>query len=158
MEGLKAAIEFITELKESSMEPKVLEINGNTYCNKNLTRYHYFPKADSLSVNTLTSIVDYIKHKLRKQIKEIMDSPEFQKERQKELDKHTAEAMNCFLLISVDYLYRNYHCKRKGVLKYLEFVLHQMHFAQKDEEYFQLMNEELEREVGVNVLGTLKGE
>ena len=98
------------------------------------------------------------KHKLRKQIKEIMDSPEFKKERQKELDKHTAEAMNCFLLISVDYLYRNYHCKRKGVLKYLEFVLHQMHFAQKDEEYFQLMNEELEREVGVNVLGTLKGE
>lgn len=63
MEGLKAAIEFITELKESSMEPKVLEINGNTYCNKNLTRYHYFPKADSLSVNTLTSIVDYIKGK-----------------------------------------------------------------------------------------------
>ena len=52
------------------------------------------------------------KHKLRKQIKEIMDSPEFQKERQKELDKHTAEAMNCFLLISVDYLYRNYHCKK----------------------------------------------
>lgn len=93
------------------------------------------------------------KHKLRKQIKEIMDSPEVQKERQKELDKHTAEAMNCFLLISVDYLYRNYHCKRKGVLKYLEFVLHQMHFAQKDEEYFQLMNKELEREVGVNVLG-----
>ena len=59
---------------------------------------------------------------------------------------------------SVGYLYRNYHCKRKGVLKYLEFVLHQMHFAQKDEEYFQLMNEELEREVGVNVLGTSKGE
>jgi len=57
------------------------------------------------------------KHKLRKQIKEIMDSPEFQKERQKELDKHTAEAMNCFLLISVDYLYRNYHCKRKGVFE-----------------------------------------
>ena len=48
MEGLKEAIEFITNLKEGSMEPKVLEINGNTYCNKNLTRYHYFPKADSL--------------------------------------------------------------------------------------------------------------
>ena len=60
---LKEAIEFITNLKEGSMEPKVLDINGNTYCNKNLTRYHYFPKADSLSVNTLTSIVDYIKGK-----------------------------------------------------------------------------------------------
>ena len=63
MEGLKEAIEFITNLKEGSMEPKVLDINGNTYCNKNLTRYHYSPKADSLSVNTLTSIVDYIKGK-----------------------------------------------------------------------------------------------
>lgn len=39
MEGLKEAIEFITNLKEGSMEPKVLDINGNTYCNKNLTRY-----------------------------------------------------------------------------------------------------------------------
>lgn len=38
MEGLKEAIEFITNLKEGSMDPKVLEINGNTYCNKNLTR------------------------------------------------------------------------------------------------------------------------
>ena len=38
MEGLKEAIEFITNLKEGSMEPKVLDINGNTYCNKNLTR------------------------------------------------------------------------------------------------------------------------
>ena len=35
MEGLKEAIEFITNLKEGSMEPKVLDINGNTYCNKN---------------------------------------------------------------------------------------------------------------------------
>lgn len=48
MEGLKEAIEFITNLKEGSMEPKVLEINGNTYCNKNLTRYHYFPKGFTL--------------------------------------------------------------------------------------------------------------
>ena len=39
MEGLKEAIEFITNLKEGSMEPKVLDINGNTYCNKNLTRF-----------------------------------------------------------------------------------------------------------------------
>ena len=38
MEGLKEAIEFITNLKEGSMEPKVLDINGNTYCNKNLTK------------------------------------------------------------------------------------------------------------------------
>lgn len=98
------------------------------------------------------------KHKLRKQIKEIMDSPGVPKGTSEGTGQTHSRGNELFSLISVDYLYRNYHCKRKGVLKYLEFVLHQMHFAQKDEEYFQLMNEELEREVGVNMLGTLKGE
>ena len=34
-----------------------------------------------------------------------------------------------------------------------------MQFVQEDEDYFRLMNEELEKEVGVNVLGEMaKGE
>lgn len=63
MEGLREALQYITGLKEESMEPKVLEINGCTYCNKDLHRYHRFPMADELQVNTLTAIVDYIKGK-----------------------------------------------------------------------------------------------
>ncbi len=63
MEGLREALQFITGLKEESMEPKVLEINGDTYCNKDLHRYHRFPMADELRVNTLTAVVDYIKGK-----------------------------------------------------------------------------------------------
>ena len=43
MEGLKEALQFITKLKEESMEPRVLEIGGDTYCNKNLVRYHPLP-------------------------------------------------------------------------------------------------------------------
>ena len=38
MEGLKEALQYITGLKAESMEPKVLEINGETYCNKDLRR------------------------------------------------------------------------------------------------------------------------
>ena len=98
------------------------------------------------------------KAKIHNLVEQAMKDPQFQEAQKKQTEDAIREAFDCFLLISVDYLYRNYHCKRKGVLKYLEFVLHQMHFAQKDEEYFQLMNKELEREVGVNVLGTLKGE
>lgn len=63
MEGLRSALEFITGLKEKSMEPKVLQIEGKTYCNKDLTRYHEFDMARIMSVNTLTAIVDYIKGK-----------------------------------------------------------------------------------------------
>lgn len=63
MEGLKEALQFITKLKEESMEPKILDIDGDTYCNKNLVRYHRFPIAASLHVNTLSAVVDYIKGK-----------------------------------------------------------------------------------------------
>mgnify|MGYP000736045194 FL=1 len=34
MEGLKEALAYITDLKEQSMDPKVLEIGGDTYCDK----------------------------------------------------------------------------------------------------------------------------
>lgn len=63
MEGLKEALQYITSLKAESMEPKVLEINGETYCNKDLKRYRHFPMASSIKVNTLTALVDYIKGK-----------------------------------------------------------------------------------------------
>ena len=60
---IKEALQYITGLKAESMEPKLLEINGETYCTKDLTRYHRFPMASYLSVNTLTALVDYIKGK-----------------------------------------------------------------------------------------------
>lgn len=63
VEGLRDALQYITGLKEKSMEPKIVEIEGNTYCTRELTRYHRFPMASSLSVNTLTALVDYIKGK-----------------------------------------------------------------------------------------------
>lgn len=63
MEGLKEALQYIARLKAESMEPKVLEIEGKTYCTKDLTRYHNFPMAGDIDVNTLTALVDYIKGK-----------------------------------------------------------------------------------------------
>ena len=63
MEGLKQAFEYIAALKEESLEPKTIEINGDTYCEKSLKRYHSFPTSTELRVNTLTAVVDYIKGK-----------------------------------------------------------------------------------------------
>lgn len=65
LEGLKDALQYINGLKESSMEPKVVEIKGRTYCDKDMRRY-YGEEADmavELPVNTLTALVDYIKGK-----------------------------------------------------------------------------------------------
>ena len=59
IEGLKEALQYITGLKAESMEPKLLEIKGETYCTKDLTRYHRFPMATNLCTYTLTAMVDY---------------------------------------------------------------------------------------------------
>lgn len=71
MEGLKQAFEYIAALKEESLEPKTIEINGDTYCEKSLKRYHSFPTAVELRVNTLIAVVDYIKGK-REELRETM--------------------------------------------------------------------------------------
>lgn len=63
MEGLREALQFITDLKQDSMNPKLLEIGGETYCDKKLVKYHDFPMASALNVNTLSAVVDYIKGK-----------------------------------------------------------------------------------------------
>lgn len=58
---LRKAMEFLSELKAEAMEPKIVEINGKTYCNKRLERYDMEPMASCIEACTLSSMVDYIK-------------------------------------------------------------------------------------------------
>ncbi|MBO5282070.1 MAG: hypothetical protein J6B43_02920 [Lachnospiraceae bacterium] len=53
---LKEALQYIVGLRA----PEIKEINGQTYSDKELSRISYNPKADSLHVSTLTSLVDYL--------------------------------------------------------------------------------------------------
>lgn len=59
---IKEAMQYIANLKEQSMDPKVLEINGKTYCNKDLARYDNEEMASAIESTTLTAMVDYIKN------------------------------------------------------------------------------------------------
>lgn len=59
-EGLKEALQYVNELKEASMQPIVTEIQGKTYCDKNLRRYGEEDLAEPIHVNTLSAMVDYI--------------------------------------------------------------------------------------------------
>ena len=60
---IKEAMEFLTNLKAESMDPKVVDINGKTYCNKNLTRYDEESKAREITASTLTAMIDYIRNR-----------------------------------------------------------------------------------------------
>lgn len=61
MEGIKEAIAYIAGLAVKAEKPETLEINGRTYCTKDLRRYDKPPMADPIMETTLTSLVDYIK-------------------------------------------------------------------------------------------------
>lgn len=71
MEGIKQAIEYIAGLAVDAKEPKAVEINGRTYCTRNLTRYDEQDKAQAIRATTLTSLVDYIKE-CRQELRERM--------------------------------------------------------------------------------------
>lgn len=59
---LKKAIEYIVDLST----PTVKEINGQTYSDKSLYRINHNPKAKQIEMNTLSSLVDYIRSKADK--------------------------------------------------------------------------------------------
>lgn len=68
---IKEAIAYITNLAVQAEKPEVLEINGRTYCTKNMTRYGKADMADPIKATTLTSLVDYIKQR-RDELREHM--------------------------------------------------------------------------------------
>lgn len=59
---LEKAMRYIAGLKTEAMEPKVVEIQGKIYCNKELIRYDVEPMAQTIQASTLTALVDYIKN------------------------------------------------------------------------------------------------
>ncbi len=54
---IRKALEYIVGLSK----PEVQTINGQVYADKSLCRISYNPKADEIEMNTLSSLVDYIK-------------------------------------------------------------------------------------------------
>ena len=99
------------------------------------------------------------KHKIRKLVEQAMKDPKYEEERKEMFCDYYVMSFNTFLLISVDFMHRKLGFGQKRIMKFLEFALAQMQFVQEDEDYFRLMNEEPEKEVGVNVLGEMtKGE
>lgn len=60
MNGLKETLQYVVEMDE----PHIIEHEGQKYSDKHLSRIHYKPYADTLTVTTLTGLVDYIKSKV----------------------------------------------------------------------------------------------
>lgn len=95
------------------------------------------------------------KNQTDKIVDRIFKDPRYIKEQEKQTEETMRKAFDSFLLISADFLYRHHNYKKNGILNYIDFVVEQMHYIESDEEYFRLMNSELEKETGVNILNNL---
>lgn len=61
--NLREAMNFLVQLADEAREPHVSEIEGKTYCDKNLTRYDKEEMAYPLTATSLSSLIDYINGK-----------------------------------------------------------------------------------------------
>lgn len=95
------------------------------------------------------------KNKIHKMVDEAMKDPRYLEAAKKQIDDATEEAFNKFLLISTDYLHRFCGYGKKRMLKYIEFVVYQMHCIETDSEYFDLLNDALADETGLDILKNL---
>lgn len=65
------------------------------------------------------------------------------------------KCFSCLALISVDFMMRKHGYSKKRILEYVEFLRRQLSYVTEDEEYFKLLNLEIEKDTGVNVLREL---
>ncbi len=91
------------------------------------------------------------KHKVDKLVKEVLSNPEYKKMQQQE----DLKCFSCLALISVDFMMRKHGYGKKRIQEYVEFLKKQLGYVTEDEEYFKLLNMEIERDTGINVLDQL---
>lgn len=53
---IKEALKYIVEMSK----PEIVEVDGDSYSDRELKRISYIPRADAIIMSTLTSLVDYI--------------------------------------------------------------------------------------------------
>ncbi|GLG89141.1 hypothetical protein [Sellimonas catena] len=91
------------------------------------------------------------KYQVEKLVKEVLRNPEYRKMQQQE----DLKCFSCMALISVDFMMRKHNYGKKRIKEYVDFLEKCMGYVMEDEEYFKLLNEEIERDTGINVLDQL---
>lgn len=81
------------------------------------------------------------KHRMRKQIDQVLNSPEYREERRKWEEQAVLQALLKFVFIGLIWLEMNFRCKRNGLIKFLEFVKGTMADIDGDEEFFKDSND-----------------
>lgn len=87
-------------------------------------------------------------------VEQALKDPRFKEAQKKQADEDIKRAFDSFLLISVDYLYRECDYNKDQILAYMEFIIRQLKFVETDADYFLLLNEALLDDIGIDILNS----
>lgn len=94
------------------------------------------------------------KHKIHNLVEQALKDPRFKEAQKKQAAEDIKRAFDSFLLISVDYLYRECDYNKDQILAYMEFIIRQLKFVETDADYFLLLNEALLDDIGIDILNS----
>ena len=92
------------------------------------------------------------KHEVSKMANNVMKDPRYIETLRREMEKATEKAFDSFLIISVAYMRDRLKFGRERILKFIDYAVEQMHFAEELPDYFSTMNEAILDETGVDIL------
>lgn len=92
------------------------------------------------------------KHRMRKEIDQILNEPKYKEERRKWEEQAVLQALLKFVFLGLIWLEMNFHCKRNGLVKFLEFVKGQLAEIEGDDEFFIASNKYYIENYGLDVV------
>lgn len=81
------------------------------------------------------------KHRMHKLLEQVIKSPEYREERRKWEEQAVLQALLRFTFIGLVYMETNFHCKKNGFIKFLDFLKGTIDdIGNEDEDYFIASN------------------
>lgn len=94
-------------------------------------------------------------NKLRKQVEEILKSPEYKEMQRKQEEQAVLQALGRFCCIACSFLETHHYYKGNGLKTFLKHVLSHMEYTGENEKYFEEYLEYCKEEYNVDILGEL---
>lgn len=93
------------------------------------------------------------RHKLQKQIEEIMNSPEYKEIQRQQDEQKVLQALVRFCCIACDYLELKHNYKGNGIKNFLAFAVKRVCYTGEDEKYFTDYFKYAKEEYNVDIPG-----
>lgn len=92
------------------------------------------------------------KNNVHKMIERAMNTPEYKEARRKDMEQATLQALARFSFIGLMYLEVFFRCKRKGMMRFLDYVKNNVIDIGNDEEFLEISRQYFNEKYDLDVM------